>query len=106
MHRIVISRKSILRGLLGVYLFPLWLVVFSLSVPPADFPLCVMMFVLAVLGLTLARKENRAWRAIWTVGVVIAIVAGVLQIVAGRRVAARLHSEKQSARYSEAGNTP
>ena len=90
----------------GVYLFPLWLVVFSLGVPPSDFPLCVLMFILALLGLALARHESRAWRAIWTAGLVIAIVCGAFEVVAAKRIAARrLHSEQRLASYSQVGET-
>lgn len=73
--------------LLGVYLFPLYLVVFSLSVPPADLPLCGLMFVLSVFGLVLARREIRAWRVVWTGALIASIILAVLQIIAGRNIA-------------------
>jgi hypothetical protein len=98
MQKFAMSRQSLLRVLLGVYLFPLWLVVFSLGVPPSDFPLCVLMLILALSGFTLARHESRAWRTIWTAGLIVAIVFGVLEVVAGR-IAARQRSEHRSASY-------
>jgi len=98
------SKQSLLRVLFGVYLFPLWLVVFSLGVPPSDFPLCVLMFILALSGFALARHEGRAWRTIWTAGIIIAIVCGVLEVVAGKRIASRQRSEHRSTSYSEIGD--
>ena len=105
MQKFAMNRQSLLRVLLGVYLFPLWLVVFSLGVPPSDFQLCVLMFILALSGFALARHERRAWRTIWTAGLIIAIVCGVLEVVAGKRNAARQRSEHRSASYSEIGES-
>jgi hypothetical protein len=87
MQKLTINKRSMMRVLLGVYLFPLYLVVFSLSVPPADMPLCGLMFVLAVFGLVLARRESRIWRVVWTVALIAAIIFAVLEIVAGRNIA-------------------
>jgi uncharacterized membrane protein len=42
----------------------------------------VMLRILALLGLAVARHESRKWRAIWTAGLVIAIVCGALEVVA------------------------
>ena len=86
-HKFAFDRRSLLRVLLGVYLFPLFFVCFSLSVPPADLPLCGLLFVLAVVGFVLARREGRAWRILWFVALIAALVLGVLEIVAGRRIA-------------------
>ena len=52
-HKLAFNRRSLLRMLLGVYLFLLSVVCFSLSVPPADLPLCGLMFALAVAGVFL-----------------------------------------------------
>jgi hypothetical protein len=87
MFKRAINRRSLLRVLLGVYLFLLFLVCFSLSIPPADLPLCVLMFVLAALGFFLARRENRLWRSIWIGALIISIVCGALEIIAGHRIA-------------------
>jgi len=86
-QKLALDRRSLLRVLLGVYLFPLSLVCFSLSVPPADLPLYGLLFVLAVVGVFLARRESRAWRFIWTGALIAAVVFGVLEVVAGRRLA-------------------
>jgi glucose-6-phosphate-specific signal transduction histidine kinase len=87
MKKLSINKRPLLRVLLGVYLFPLYLVVFSLSVPPADLPLCGLMFVLSVFGLVLARREIRAWRVVWTGALIASIILAVLQIIAGRNIA-------------------
>jgi hypothetical protein len=86
-HWLALNRRSLLRVLLGIYLFPLSLVCLSLSVPPADLPLCGLLFVLAVVGFALARRESRAWRFIWIGALIVALVFGVLEVVAGRRIA-------------------
>jgi hypothetical protein len=95
MQRIAINKQSVLRVLLGVYLFPLFLVVFSLSVPPGDLPLCGLMFVLAGFGLVLARRESRAWRVIWLSALIVSVLCGVLEVVAGQRIA-RQRSRRES----------
>ena len=87
MKKLNINKRSLLRVLLGVYLFPLYLVVFSLSVPPADLPLCGLMFVLSVFGLVLARRDIRAWRVVWTSALITSIIFAVLEIIAGRNIA-------------------
>jgi hypothetical protein len=87
MQRLTIKKLSLLRIHLGVYAFPLFLVIFSLSVPPADLPLCGLMFVLAGAGFLLARHENRAWRLIWFIALIASVLCGALEVVAGRRIA-------------------
>ena len=95
MQRIAINKQSVLRVLLGVYVFPLFLVVFSLSVPPADLPLCGLMFGLAGVGFILARRESRAWRLIWLSALIVSVLCGVLEVMAGQRTA-RQRSRHQS----------
>jgi len=85
--KLTIDRRSMLRILGGVYFFPFFLVCFSLSVPPADLPLCGLLFILAVVGYFLARRESRAWRVFWIAALAFALVSGVLEIVAGMRIA-------------------
>jgi len=87
MNKITINNRSVLRVLLGVYLLPIYLVVFSLSVPPNDLPICGLMFALAGVGYMLARRESRAWRLIWGSALAISVLCGVLEVVAGQRVA-------------------
>jgi hypothetical protein len=87
MQKLTLNKRSVLRVLLGVYLFPFYLVVFSLSVPPADLPLCGLLFVLAVFGLVLGRRESRAWRVVWTFALIMSVVFVVLQFIAGRNIA-------------------
>jgi hypothetical protein len=94
MHKIAINKQSLLRILIGVYLFPLSLVCFSLSVPPGDLPLCGLMFVLAGFGFTLARRESRAWRLVWLSALILSVLCGALEVVAGQRIAhQRSHHE-------------
>jgi hypothetical protein len=94
MKKIAINKLSLLRILLGVYLFPLVLVCFSLSVPPGDLPLCGLMLVLAVFGFTLARRESRAWRLVWLSALIVSLLCGALEVLAGQRVAQqRLHHQ-------------
>jgi hypothetical protein len=90
MQKLTINKRSLLRVLLGIYLFPLCLVIFTLSVAPADLPLCGLMFFLASLGLFLARREGRIWRVIWTSALILSILFGVLEVVAGQRIAHQL----------------
>ena len=85
--KLTFDRRSVLHILVGVYLFPLYLVCFSLSVPPADLPLCGLLLVLAVVGYILARRESRRWRIFWIAALIFASVSGVLEIVAGRHIA-------------------
>ena len=98
MQKLAINKQSWLRVLFGVYLFPLSLVCFSLSVPPADLPLCALMFVLASVGLFLARGESRAWRVIWTSALIVSIVCAVLEVVAGQRIARQSSKHESSMR--------
>ena len=86
-HKFALDTQSLLRVLLCVYLLPFSLVCFSLSVPPGDLPLCGLLFVLAVLGLALARRESRAWRFIWIGALIAAVVFGALEVGVGRRIA-------------------
>ena len=87
MQKFNLNKRSVLRVLVGVYLLPLWLVFFSLSVPPTDLPLCGLMFGLAVLGLVLAWRESRAWRIFWISALILSVVLGVLEVMAGKRIA-------------------
>ena len=87
MSRFAINKQSVLRVLLVVYMFLLLLLVFSLGVPPHDLPLCVMTFVLAACGFLLARRESKAWRTIWIGAVVVSVLCGALEVVAGHRIA-------------------
>jgi hypothetical protein len=105
MQKLTINKKSVLRVLMGVYLLPLFLVIGSLSVPPADLPLCGLMFGLAVFGLVLARRESRAWRVIWTSALVVSILCGVLEIVAGQRIAQQ-RSKHDSSRLTMPNKSP
>jgi len=82
-----INRRSWLRILFGVYLFPLFLFSFSLSVPPGDLPICAMMFVIAVLGLILARREHHTWLRIWALALIVSLLCTASEIIAGRRIA-------------------
>ena len=95
MQKLTMNKRSVLRVLLGVYIFPLWLVCFSLSVPPGDLPLCGLMFVIAAFGLVLARQESRAWRVVWLVALIVSILCGILEVVAGQHIA-RQHSKHDS----------
>jgi hypothetical protein len=87
MNKVTLNKQSLLRVLLAVYLFPLYLVVFSLSVPPGDLPLCGLMLALAVLGFMLARRQSRAWQLIWLTALGVSVLCGILEVVAGQRIA-------------------
>ncbi len=106
MQKLTINKRSLLRVLLGVYLFPLYLVCFSLGVPPSDLPLCSLMFVLAAFGLVLARRESRAWRIVWTVALIVSISFGVLQIIAGRSIAHQRSKHDSSMRLTMSDKSP
>ena len=94
------DKQSWLRVLFGVYLFPLYLVCFSLSVPPGDLPLCGLMFVLAAVGLVLGRQESRNWRLIWTTALIVSFVCGTLEIMVGKRIAQQRSKNRSSLRNS------
>jgi hypothetical protein len=87
------SSSSYTRFLLWVvfacYLVPLLLVLGSLSVPPADLPLCILMFFVAAVGLVLAWRATRIWRLIWLGALAASVLLGALEIIAGRRLAHR-----------------
>ena len=100
MQKLTINKRSWLRVLLGVYFFPLYLVIFSLSVPPADLPLCGLMFVLSAFGLVLARRYSRAWRVIWISALIMSILCGVLEVVAGQRIARQRSKHDSSMRLA------
>ena len=101
------SKRSLSRILFGVYLFPLLLVVTSLSVPPADLPLCGLMFGLAVVGSFMSRHDSRIWRIIWVGALTASILFGVLEVVAGYRIAhRRSHSESATVLQYCAAITP
>ena len=105
MQEFTINKKSLLRVLLGVYLFPLYLVCFSLGVPPSDLPLCGVMLALAAFGLVLARRESRAWRVIWASALVVSLLCGVLEVIAGQRIAHQ-RSEHDSSMILTIPNRP
>ena len=99
MQKLSINKLSLLRILLGVYLFPLSLVIFSLSVPPGNLPLCGLTFVLAGIGFLLARHESRAWRLVWVIALTVSVLCGALEVVAGQRIAhQRSHHESSMGR--------
>lgn len=100
MKNSTINRRSVLRVLLGVYLFPLYLVVFSLSVPPHDLTLCGLLSVLAGIGFVVARRESRAWRLIWLGALLTSVLFGILEMVAGQRTERQrsLHESNHPAR--------
>ena len=87
MQKLSINKRSWLRVLLGVYGFPLFLVCSSLSVPPADLPLCGLMFLLSAFGFVLARRESRTWRVIWASVVIVSLLCGALEVAAGSHIA-------------------
>jgi hypothetical protein len=86
MQKLTLNRRSVLLVLASVYIFPLLLVFFSLSVPPADLPLCGLLFVLAGVGLIIARRETRVWRIFWITALILSVILGILEIVAGERI--------------------
>ena len=106
MQKLPINKRSLLRVFLGIYLFLLSLVCFSLSVPPADLPLCGLMSVLAAFGLFLARRENRAWRVVWTSALIASIIFGALQIIAGRSIAHQRSKHDSSMRLTMPDKPP
>ena len=80
-------KRSMLRILLSVFAFLLTMVVFSLNVPPGDFRLLAIMFAIAIIGAVLSLSESRKWKVVWSTALVISIVGGALEIVAGRLIA-------------------
>jgi uncharacterized membrane protein YjjB (DUF3815 family) len=90
-------KRSLLRILLVVYLFPLVLVCGSLSVPPRDLLLFALMFAVAVAGTILSFKESRKWRAVWTAALVVALLGGALELFAGKRIARERSNNENSA---------
>ena len=99
-------KQSVLRILLGVFLFLVVLTTFSLSVPPGDFSLFVAMFVIACVGLGLSLPESRSWRAVWTVALVAAFLGGALESIAGKRIAQQRSKNESSMTSTDGSNTP
>jgi hypothetical protein len=87
MRSLEIKKQSRLLILLFIYLFVCSLIFLSLSVPPADFPICVMMFVVAVVGLVIAWRESRVWLLIWIGALAASIMFGALELLSGRIIA-------------------
>lgn len=97
----IFDRRSPLRMLAGIYLFLLFFISFSLSVPPADLSLCGLMFVLGAIGVVLSRRECRGWRIFWIAALILALASGVLEIIAGKRI------ERQRSEHAVTlGNAP
>jgi hypothetical protein len=105
MHKLAINKQSLLRILIGVYLFPLSLVCFSLSVPSGDLPLCGLMFVLAGFGFMLARRESHAWRLVWLSALILSVLCGALEVVAGQRIAHQRSHHESSVKRTAANPT-
>jgi hypothetical protein len=76
-----------MKVLLVVYLFTFLLVCFSLSVPPAEMPLFVLMLCIAAIGIAVSFRESRRWRIIWIIALTISILGGTLDVIAGKRIA-------------------
>jgi hypothetical protein len=81
------NQHRTLRVLLVMYLISLSIAGTSLSVPPADLPICEWMFILSSFGLYLARRETRAWRVIWTSALIASVLCGALEVIAGQLIA-------------------
>jgi hypothetical protein len=81
-QRIAFFKRSLSPVLFGVYLFPLYLVWFSATEPPADLLLCGLMFALVGIGLVLSRHDSLIWRLLWTGAMILAAVLGALRVVA------------------------
>jgi hypothetical protein len=101
MQSLAAKKSSALWILLIFYLFFCSFVFLSLSVPPADFPFCIMMFIIAVVGLAIAWQESRVWRLIWMGALVASIMCGSLELIAGHRIANQLSRDALSIRHSD-----
>jgi hypothetical protein len=100
MQKLTNNKRSLLRVLLSVYFVLLYLVIFSLSVPPADLPLCGLMFALAALGFFLARQESQVWRVVWIITLIVSILCGALEIIAGQHIARQRSKHDSSMRLA------
>ena len=86
--RISVKIPDRTRGrIIVLFLFLLALVCFSLSVPPGDLFLFGVMLAIAAAGTTLCLNENRKWRLLWAIAIAISVLGGILEIVAGKRIA-------------------
>jgi hypothetical protein len=100
MQKLTNNKRSLLRVLLSVYFVLLYLVIFPLSVPPADLPLCGLMFTLAAFGFFLARQESQVRRVVWTIALSVSILCGVLEIIAGQHIARQRSKHDSSMRFA------
>jgi len=93
-------KSAILKILLIVYLFTFLVVCFSLSVPPTEMPLFVLMLCFAVIGIAISFRESRHWRIIWIIALVISILGGTLDVVAGKRIAREKSKNEQNVSFT------
>jgi hypothetical protein len=94
---LVSRRKPILRILSGIFLLPLALVCFSLSVPPADLPLLGIMILIGSKGLALSLRHNPKWRWFWSIALAMSVFGAALEIVASKRIASQRSQEENIA---------
>jgi len=65
------------------------------------------MFILAGIGFMLARRQSRAWRLIWLSALIVSVLCGVLEVVAGHRIARqRARHESSLAHPARAVDAP
>ncbi|PWU22113.1 MAG: hypothetical protein C5B50_00245 [Verrucomicrobia bacterium] len=90
-------KRFMIKLLLVIYvLFLLLSGPFSLSVAPADLPLFVAMFCIAVIGLILGLRESKRWRVVWISALLISMLGATLEVVVGKRIARQRLEHKKT----------
>ena len=86
-------KPKFIKVLLAVYCVLFVLACFGLSVPPHDFTLYLAMSLLSIAGLALSWVEGKKWRWLWIIALSIAILGGILEIVAGEHLEKKLSGD-------------
>jgi hypothetical protein len=65
-----------------VYLLLLIFALGTLSVPPRDLPIYGGMLITSIVAFVLAKEKTRRWRIVTALGVGLAVIGSLLQVVA------------------------
>jgi hypothetical protein len=88
-------KRHVFKWSVVLYIILLPYVCFSLSVPPADAPFFAAMLVLAACALLASEHETRRWRIMCVVGLVVAVLGLIVEIMAGYHIKSVLDKRRQ-----------
>ena len=96
-------KLNCLKVLAVLFVFVLLLCLLSLGVPPDGLIYFIVLFALAIAGLVTSAKAASRWKIIWAVALCISLLGGILEIVAGKRLA---HQRSQAEQQQSFTNQP